>query len=531
MIASGVRIELSVALRHRIVQVSKWFEDNVAKEGLGQQSVRGGAISLFARAIMAVGQVGSVLFLARLLTPEDYGLVAMVTAFVGFAPVLVDLGTRDAIVQRPQITEGEVSALFWVTIVVGFISAICIAASGPLIAWFYGEPRLESIAGVSALTFIAASCTSQHQALLRRAVRFRDIAIIEVAAHLLSGFVAITMAYRGLGYWALVTRPLIMYCFITIGVWSFCRWVPGRPVFTSGVKSMLGFGLNSTGFSIADFVGKNCDKVAIGRGLGARTLGYYQNALFIYDNLIDILVAPLHQIAVASLSKLQDRPDELKVAWSKALSTVAFYAMPAFGILAVTSQDLIVLVLGKKWESAGLILSILGLRGIPHTVERTLGWLHVTAGRTDRWMRWGAFAMCTQLVALVCGLPFGPSGVAVAYVLIMFVLFVPAIAYAGQPFRIGARDVIKTVGPQLTGSLIAACVGFALRNALPSHMHGIAKGGVLALVYVTLYCGIVIGVFELKTPLRIIASVVCGLLPSRWTWLAGRVLLSKPVKG
>src|SRR6266852_27232 len=117
--------------------MSVYFEDHKPQAGLGRQSVRSGAITIAARAINSAITVGYVLFLARLLTPEDYGLVAMVTAITGFAPVLVDFGTRDAIVQRPRITEGEVSALFWIAIAVGCGFALLLSGSGSLIASFY----------------------------------------------------------------------------------------------------------------------------------------------------------------------------------------------------------------------------------------------------------------------------------------------------------------------------------------------------------------------------------------------------------
>src|SRR5581483_1453575 len=127
-----------------------------------------------------------------------------------------------------------------------------------------------------------------------------------------------------------------------------------------------------------------------------------------------------------------------------------------------TSRDIIVLLLGKKWASAGLLLSVLAFRGIPHSVERTLGWLHVTAGRTDRWARWGLFAACVQFCALLCGLPFGPTGVAIAYTSAMFMLFVPALAYAGRPLGIGAADVLRAIWRQLFAAVTAAGVGVFL---------------------------------------------------------------------
>jgi PST family polysaccharide transporter len=491
------------------------FEDHQVTADHGRQSVRGGAISVVARAINAIVQIGSVLFLARLLTPEDYGLVAMVTAVTGFGPVLVDLGTRDAVVQRARITEGEVSSLFWLTMTIGTVFTILVASSGPLIAGFYNEPRVIPIALVSSLTFFITALISQHQALLRRCGMFRELAIVDIVANVLSASGAITMASFGLGYWALVSRPVAMYSLTAVGTWFYCRWVPGRPVITSGVKEMVKFGLYLTGFSLTDFVGRNSDRAAIGRGLGARTLGYYQNALFVYDNVLDVIVLPLHQVAVTSLSKLQHDLNELRRSWAKALSTVAFYTMPTFGILAITGQDVIVTVLGKKWAEAGALLSVLALRGLPHSAERTLGWLHVAAGRTDRWLRWGVFAACVQLAALFCGLPFGPFGVILAYAITMYLLFVPALAYAGHPLGIRARDVINVVKTPLGVALFCTAIGFGLRFSIAANWHPLIRVAVLSLTYIALYLMLIVGVFRITAPLQVCKRLLEDVLPNR----------------
>jgi PST family polysaccharide transporter len=497
----------------------EYFDDNTPKADHAAQSLRGGAVSVAARALNAAVQIGSVLVLARLLSPEDYGLVSMVTAFTGFAPVLVDLGTRDAIAQRAHISRGNVSALFWMTIGIGFAFALLGTACGPLIARFYGEPRLTMIVFVSSLNFIACALSVQHYALMRRVLMFRELAVIDTVANLLSAFVAIAFALLGAGYWALVVRPIATPVLVSVGVWLKCRWMPGLPTFTTEVKDTVKFGLNITGFCMTDFVGRSGDRIAIGYKSGATGLGLYQNALFVYDNLLDVLVLPLHGVAVSSLGKLCHDLAALRRAWSKALSTLAFVSMPTFGLLAVTSQDVIVLLLGPKWTSAGLLLSVLAIRGIPHSIERTLGWLHVTAGRSDRWMRWGVFATCAQLLALFCGLPFGPTGVAVAFVVVMFLLFVPAIAYAGRPLDIGAADVVSIVWRPMVASLTAVAFGFLLRWMLED-VHTVARTAMLALVYLTSYLVIVVGILGVRTPLRTMQSVVRGYLPPRFAYLA-----------
>jgi PST family polysaccharide transporter len=454
----------------------------------------------------------------------------MVLAITGFAPMLADLGTRDAVVQRPRITEGEIAALFWITCATGVGFTALVAATGPLIAWFYGEPRVTMIAVVSSLAFITAAMTCQHQALLRRSMRFQTLAFIEVAAGLLSAALAITMAFRGWHYWALVIRPIAMNILIGVGVWFHCRWLPLHPTFTSGVNDMIRFGINLIGFSMTDFFGRSADRVAIGKGYGAHGLGHYQNALLVYGHLLDLMTA-LQGVAVGSLCKLVHALDELRRLWAKALSTVAFFAMPAFGLMAVTSQDLIVLLLGTKWSIAGVILSVFALRGMPHVVERTSIWLHVAAGRTDRLMRWGVFAAAVQVLALFGGLPFGPMGVAAAYVIAMYVLFVPAIAYAGRPLGIGTADVLWVVGPQILGAVTAAGLGFLLRFTSLAHTPRIERVAILAVAYVAAYLVIVVGFFGVTTPLNVATSLLRDFMPARLAPIATPRCLGGPEAG
>jgi polysaccharide transporter, PST family len=484
-----------------------WFAENKATSGHGRKSLRGGAISVAARAFNAFLQVGTVVLLARLLTPEDYGLVAMVVALTGFAPVLVDLGTRDAVVQRGNVTEAEVSALFWITVAVGCAMCMVVAVSAPLIARLYGEPRLSSITVVSSLTFLTSAISCQHHALLRRAMEFKKLAGIEIMSNVIGAGTALTMAYFGYGYWALVIRPIVTASLLGAAVWMATAWWPGAPRFSPAVGEMVRFGLNLTGFSLADFFGKTIDRVAIGLTEGPLRLGFYQKAFLVYDNMLDLTIS-LHGVAVVSLSKVREDPTELKRLWSKGLSTLTFFAMPAFGGLAVIGQDLVVFLLGEKWFGAGAVLTILAIRGIPHVVERTLGWLHVAAGRADRWMRWGILATLVQVIALGCGLPFGTIGVAVAYTVAMFILFVPTIAYAGQPLGIKAFDVIRAVKGPLISSTLSCAFCFFLRFYLLSSVSGTPRMFLLGSIYVAIYFTMAVLLFQVREPLKTVFALI-----------------------
>jgi PST family polysaccharide transporter len=493
--------------------MSIYFNDHSTEPGHGRRSLRSGAVVVGARMLTTCIQILTVLVLARLLSPEDYGLVAMVTAITVFAPLLVSLGTPDPVVQRAHITEKEISALFWISLAIGCSAAALMAASGPLIARFYGEPRLTSIAGVSALTFVVSALSCQHNTLLRRAMKFKDLAAVEVCANLLSACGAIAMAVYGLDYWALVLRPVITTFFIASGSWLRCRWVPGHPAMSVGTKEILRQGLHCMGYYITDYIAGSSDRIMIGYRSGPVLLGYYQNAMFIYDNLSQLLALSAHNVVVASLGKAQNNLDDLRRLWRKALSMLGFYVMPAFGILAVTGQDLIPVLFGSKWSHSGVIISILALRGIPHTAERTAGWLHVVAGRTDRWMRWGLVALCAQLIALFCGLPYGPTGVATAFVVCSFIMFIPAIAYSGAPLDIRVIDVITVLWRPQIAALLAAAIGFTLRFALFTDLSPILRIILLGLAYAAAYVTIAVVLLHERMPIQVMAREVVSFSP------------------
>lgn len=486
----------------------KYFQENKAYAGLGRASLHSGVIFIAARGANIFVQLASTILLARILTPHDFGLVAMVIALVGFAPMLIDLGTSEASTQKTHITQADISALFWLNIGVAVILTGLLAAGSSAVAAFFGEPSLTGIALALSSTFVLTALFTQHYALMRRAMQFRHIAMIDISANLIGSAVSVAMALTGWGYWSLVAKPIVTAVLTAVFVWMSCHWVPGRPRFSSDVKELVGFGLGVTGFTMTDYLAKSADRIAIGYFLGAGPLGYFQNAFTIYANVLSILTEPVHNIAASSLSKLRNNIDELKRSWKMALSMLSFFAAPAFAILAVTGQDFVVLLLGQKWAPAGPLLCIFAVRGIAHSIERTMGWMHVAAGRADRWMWWGVYSAIFQLLALAAGLPFGVTGVAIAYTIAMFALFVPALVYSGRPIGIGTRDVLQTVGPQTIAALTAVAVGFAVQLEFFGDLSLFTRVFASGTICLAAYLAIVVGVFRVTGPLQLAFSLL-----------------------
>lgn len=491
-----------------------YFEENKAHADLGRKSLHSGVAFFAARGVNMFVQVSSTILLARLLSPHDYGLVAMVFAFVGFAPMLIDLGTTDATVQRKSITHAGASALFWLKLAIAGAMALLLAGSSGLIATFYGEPELTQIALLSPLTFVISALSVQHLALMRRAMQFKRLAMIEVSSNVISSAIAIAMAFTGWGYWALVAKPILQSAFSTAAAWASCPWLPGRPRYSSEAKELVTFGMGVTGFTMTDYVAQSADKIALGYFYGAGPLGYFQNAQLLYNNALS-LFGQLHDVAVSGLSKLTNDVDELKRSWASALSLLSFFSMLAFAGLAVTGQDFVVLLMGEKWRPAGPLLCIFAARGIVHIVERTLGWLHVAAGRSDRWMRWGLFSAAFQLATLLAGLPFGLIGVATAYAIATYCLFVPALVYAGQPFGIGAKDVLRAVGPQTVAALVTVAIGLTAQWLFLQDHSEPTRFAISVPICVAVYLAVVVGVFRVTRPIHLALSLLRDFTPAR----------------
>jgi O-antigen/teichoic acid export membrane protein len=488
--------------------VEVYFEQHRESKDLGRLALRGGIVSVAMQYGNGALQIVAAVVLARILAPEDFGLVAIVTVLTSFAPLLIDFGLGDATAQRNKIARSQVSSLFWLSSGIGLLIAVVVAACSSLIAWLYREPRLESIALYSSITFVLFGVSNQHLALLRRTMQFGTIAKIQLVSTLAGIAIAIIMAVCNYGYWALVLRPITSSLCVAAGAWLACQWRPGSLVFDDEVKSMVRFGLHVVGFSATYTLAKAVDRIGLGLFYRPDEVGYYQNAIILYENSIFSALAQLHTVGSAALSKLQSNPAALRQKYEAALSSVAFFVMPMAAILSVTAEDVTVLLLGEKWRAAGLLLNIIALRGIFQAIEGSQGWLHLSIGRADRWQNWGIVSLVVQVVALVGGLPFGATGVAVAGVIASVLIALPSISYAGRPIGVGTTLVMRAAGPQLIGAISTAAIGWWLRTTAlidySSFVRILLSTGFCCCIYLI----VVVGLFRITEPIKVAVRVV-----------------------
>jgi polysaccharide transporter, PST family len=488
--------------------VDPYFEDLTASSDLGRLARRGGAASVAGVYGNGIIQIIGVIILARLLTPEDFGLTAMVMVLMRFAPLLIDFGTTDAMIQRSKITQGQVSTLFWLNTGIGLAVALALALCSPLIAWLYHEPRLERVAMCAAMTFVFTGISGQHLSLLRRSMQFIVIAKIQFLSALAGLAVAILMAKSGYGYWALVLRQVVSAALFAASAWVVCSWRPGRPAFDAEVKSLVGFGMHVLGFSIIYHMTRVLDRIALGLFYSPREVGYYQNAYSMYENGFLGPIDQLHGVGSAGLSKLRSNPDALQQKFEATLSALAFFVMPAAAILSVTGQDLTVVLLGELWRKSGFLLSIVALRGVVEFIEVSGGWLHISGGRADRWKNSGIASSAVRMVAILVGLPFGVEGMAIALVAAGWLIAFPSVIYAGQPLGIGAGLVVRAVRGPLLGAIIALAAGWWLQTIFVADFPILFRIFSSAFVCASLYLFIVVGLLRITEPIKLAGRLV-----------------------
>jgi O-antigen/teichoic acid export membrane protein len=477
------------------------LETGNLKNDLKGRSVRGGAATMLGQGANFIIQTASTIVLARLLTPVDFGLIAMVTVITGFAAHFKDLGLSMATVQKAEINNEQISALFWVNVAVGAIIAMIMAAAAPAIAWFYGEPRLTMITIALSLVFAIGGMTVQHQALLQRQMRFTALATIQAISILAGVVAAIAAATMDAGYWALVTMQIVTAVFICASVWLFCSWRPGLPIRHAGVKNLLSFGGNITGFNVLNYFARNADNLLIGRVWGAGQLGFYGKAY-------GLLMLPLNQInyPVAAVV-IPYRAYYLKV-----ISLITLISTPLVCFFIVCSEDLILLILGSQWAPASKIFSVLGVSALIQPLYYTQGWLHISSGRSDRYLGWGLIGTPIIVLGFLVGLPYGPIGVAMGYSAALWAIIFPCMWYAGRSAEIHVSDIFAAVGKNIVaglGSIASSILLFEHILIFKAAWVNLLLG--LGSVCVT-YSGFLLVMYRDLSPWRQLADVVVTLM-------------------
>lgn len=439
----------------------KYFESQHQQKDLKKQSLRSGAVTLASQGIMFFIQLGSTMILARILTPQDYGMMAMVVAITGLAGILSNLGLSTATIQRAKITHEQVSTLFWINAGIGALITLVVASLSPVVAWFYKTPDLVWVMLALSSNFLINGLAVQHGALLNRQMRFYSLAKIQVFSTLIGIVSAIFAAYHGLGYWALVINSLVTSVMTVAGTWFSSRWIPGSPRRSPEVKSMVNFGSDIVGFNVINYFSRNLDNILIGRYHGSAALGMYSKAYQLLMMPITNLRDPMNKVAMPALSRLQNDPEQYRKYYIKYVSLLSFLSMPLVVFLFVFSENIILIVLGDQWMGASILFKILAIVSFIQPANSTRGLVLLTTGRSRRYLWLGGLVSLTFCISFAIGVMWGPVGVAYAYAISTYLFLFPYMAIGFHKTPVSIKDFVFAIHRPAIASIFMglACYG------------------------------------------------------------------------
>jgi O-antigen/teichoic acid export membrane protein len=430
---------------------------------LKEKTIRGGLARLCAQGANFVLRLGSLMVLARLLGPRDFGLVGMVTAFTGVLTLFRDFGLSAAAIQRADVTEAQLSTLFWINVFVGILLGLLAIAGAPAISAFYHEPRLFMVTVVLAAGFLFNAAGVQHSALLQRHMRFTALAVINTVSLIVGTVIAIGGAKAGYGYWALVVMTITVPLVSTIGFWLTAGWIPGLPQRRAGIRSMMRFGGTVTLNALVSYVATNSEKVLLGRFWGVDALGIYGRAYQLINIPTDNLNSAAGEVAFSALSRLQGEPLRLKSYFLKGYSVLLAMTLPITIACALFANEMIVVILGPKWAAAVDIFRLLAPTILVFALINPLFWLLCSLGLVGRSLKMGLIIAPVMIGSYLIGLPHGPKGVAFAYSTVMMLLVIPIIAWSVNGTVISLREILLAVSRPLASSIVAGALAFEVR--------------------------------------------------------------------
>lgn len=426
-------------------------------------------------------------FLARLLSPSDYGVIGMIGLFMAIAQTFTDSGFGSALIRKKDCTDTDYSTAFYFNIIVGIICYMILFLSAPLIADFFNTPILKDIVRVLGINLCLSSLTIVQSARLTAIVDFKSQAKVNLAGTIISGCVGLTMAYNGYGVWSLVYQSIVSSLVRTILLWFATKWVPQWTFSKQSFKYLFGFGSKILSASILHTIYSNLSTILIGKFYTPKDLGFYSRgeniARFPSSNLTSILQSVTYPI----LSGIQDDNDRLITAYRKYIRITSMAIFFGMCLLAALAEPLITTIFTEKWLNSVIFLQIFCFALMfDHLCQLNLNILYVK-GRSDLVLHLEIIKKTISISMIIAAIPFGVLAICISCAIYTQIAVFINTYYTGKLFGLGYITQVKDFSKYLICSLIATLPAFLLSYTLLHPIVVIITGGIIAvLIYCTL---------------------------------------------
>jgi len=474
-------------------------------KGIGQIALQGGLKMFLSQGVKLVVQIASIIVLARLVTPEDFGLVAFLTSIFAFIGLLSEFGLTMAIVQKEQIQEKDLNTLFRISAGIGMILLLCIGVAGLLTSQISGDARYQWIFGIFATMFFFKSLSTVPQGLIRRRMQFGFLSLQEAGAFLFGALAAVAIATQGRGILALMSFQFIPGLLMCASSWLFAGWRPQRSVDSiQEASSYFSFGGAFTFVEIANTVCKHIDNLLIGKVWGMELLGQYSRAYALMLAPLNQVMGPIGSVLIPSFSRIHQNKTEFRKLTMGLFVSFLGLTAPAAAFLITCSNPIVNLLLGPGWDQAQKIFWWFGFAVFCKPLGCHIYWIFVSCGQMKQMMRWTFINMILTVSAIFIGLPYGPIRVAALFSISEMVLQIPlAIFFLGKTKLIPAEKWYKNyiLGLGLLGG--SYCILQLIQNKLGDYsLSPNTELGSLACVTIALSVSIIFAIPESRNFLR-----------------------------
>lgn len=396
------------------------------------------------------------LALARLLAPEEFGLIASVYVVTNFASILFNMGLAQALIHQSRPTEQDKSTVFWLNLFSGLVYAALMLAAAPWVADFFNAPALVGLMPIVALSFTVSLGVVQA-ADLQRALRFKRLAFIELGAAVLGNTLTVSLAVAGVGALALALGPLLTAFMTTVFFFVAAPWRPRSFISRASLRRIWSFSAGMVGFNVINYWSRNADNLLIGRTLGPTSLAYYNRGYNFMLLPVWQITGTMQRVMFPALASMRDDRARVRGAYLRAVRLVSFVSVPMLVGIAAVSEGLVPLLWGGQWNPVVPLLQLLCLAGTMQCIATTAGWLFQSQGRTTLMFGVGAVSAVIVVSSVVIGLAAGGlMGVAVATLVSSYIIGPLNLYFAGRIVDLPLASILRAVAPT---ALCAAVMG------------------------------------------------------------------------
>ena len=446
---------------------------------------RGVAWKLGSLAATQILRLVTIVLIARVLAPEEFGVAAIALSTWTVATVVTDLALGAALVQKAEIDESDRSTVFWASTGAGCVLALAGIACSGLVAKVFDEPDVKQLFAALALAVLFNSLASTPVALLTRAMDFRTLELVSLAAAVAGAAAGISLAYAGAGAWALVATALVGSAVSCALIWSRSGWRPGLQFSRARLRRHIGFAATFWGTRAVAGLQRNGDRLLVGRFLGAAELGAYAVPAGIVSVPASRLVDPIRSVLFPAFSRLQQSLAELADAWSRVTRLVCALLAPVLVALALAADDVVELVLGSSWSEATPVLRIIALAALVQLASSMSAVVLAALGRLSTVLHVFVATFLLSVGGFLIGQRYGLTGAAAGYAAATVVMTPLYVYLTARELELGLRPVVSTFLPRGGRSGRDDGHRLGLRRPVRRPLRGrpaAARGGVVASV-------------------------------------------------